>query len=345
MIIEVNPQLFHSEDTRVLEKLGDLTKCFLDGKFIWEPLNLFDVFYDESGNIIDSEFTRNFLTAHSRQKLLDTIEVLIDSSAYITDTHRHYLKAALIGNLEGELNIDDALKIINNPSKVIVENATNDWKFIKGLVKKYSKHNTRKSIYSLLQKAVENNQIIAENAGGKGQIIGRYNDLSSGIYRGIAGYKIATFFDSDRLNETSINHEQKLIVEFFKNGQAVSSIDDAKYETSDKIFWHLFYKRELENYLHKEILKENLTLTEPEIQTIDLLNPQTHDFLDFETQLSTNSNINVKTDFPNLFLVEWTRDKIEARCSHHFVQISLPNGIEESVSEIEYLLLNLASII
>lgn len=347
MIIEVNPDLFNSTNQTELANLSELINLFIKRRFMWEVSSLTELIYEEGDEIllVDNNFTQSYLSDYARASFKEEIECIILLSAYITETHRKYLCNIIVGNNSGEISIENALRIINQPSKVIVENGHNDWKCIKGLAKKYSNHKTRKSIYKLLSEGIENNTIIEENAGGKGQIITRLNDLSNGIYNGIIKYKIAAIFDSDRDSNNQVKDEQKAIISHIKNGKQINSTEDVLVEESDLILWHVLYKRESENYLHPEVIFNNLTLTENEISEIQKLSVEQYDFADFEEILKGNRGINVKKDFPELYLANWTKDKIEARCNHHQVTIPLPNGTSELASEIEELLLKLAAII
>lgn len=244
---------------------------------------------------------------------------------------------------ENEIHPEIAFNILNNPSIIIVENATNDWKFIKGIIYKYANHPKRRSVYMLLKKSLDNLLLIAEQAGGKGQIKSRFEDLKEHRYKDIHQYKIMALFDSDRSDNKSLNHEINSLINYLKGKEI--DCTTAIHEDSDLIIWHMLYKRELENYTPVDVLIKNLSLT-PEEQ-IDLLSkiPEELDFLDYEEFVKANKHIAVKTDFPDLFLKEWTRDKIEERCEEHKVSIELPNGTLLEVSEIEQILLKIAKII
>ncbi len=268
---------------------------------------------------------------------------MLQRSAYNTDKESKYLTKLNIGFNESEISPEIAFKILNYPSKIIVENATNDWKFIKGIIAKYAKHKERRSIYLRIQKALESLYLEAEQSGGKGQIISRFEDLKENRYKDIHQYKLMTLFDSDRNNNISLNHEQKSIIEYFKGKEV--NYKDAVYEDSDLIIWHMFYKRELENYVPVDILINKLPLTLEEKTDLTSKTSEELDFMDYERYLKSNKSIDVKNDFPEAFLKEWTRDKIEDRCRDHKVSVETPNGTLIEVSEIEQILLKIAKII
>lgn len=344
MVLKVNPILFEATDAETLEKLSELIKYFIEDHFFWDIDNLIDIFFENfpAEKIKESLFTERFLSPHNKTRLGDNIELLLSKGAYITEMHKFYLKNLNVGVEEGEISLDDALKMIRLPSLVIVENGINDWKFIKGLAKKYENHKSYKTIYKLVNKAIQKEKLIAKNAGGNGGIKVNFTNLSSGTYKGIEKYKLATMFDSDKVDFIKLQPVPQGIVSFMKNDIQIDGIKDVVYVKSDRIFWHMLYKKAIENYLHKEILFTNLTLTKEEREKIDKLDPQDHDLYIFDKALP---ELDTKNLFPELFHKEWTKDKIEARCSHHLVKIDLPNGNLADASEIEYFLLNLASII
>jgi len=157
---------------------------------------------------------------------------------------------------------------------------------------------------------------------------------------GILKYKVATLFDSDRNDNNSISHEQKLIIEFIKNKKVNSC--DVIHEDTDIIVWHMLYKRELENYVPKDLLMQHENIS-TSLEKIQCMSQDEYDFTKFEDMLK--KEVDVKNVFPELFLTQWTKDKLEQRCAHHKVNIELPNGTLEQVSEMEQILLKIAKII
>jgi hypothetical protein len=272
-------------------------------------------------------FAIEYLSTYHRSGIRSFFDALTQQSAYITETHKKYLTTITIGLEKNEFTPVIAYTILSEPSKIILENGTNDWKFVKGIVYKYANHKKRKSIYKLLEKAIDKHWIEPDNAGGKGQIKNRFEALAANRYKDIYQFKLATIFDSDKSNANEIKHEQKLLIEFF---------------TGETTTWHMLHKREVENYLPLEVIKEHITITDKQHQDLQSKKPEEYDFIDFENYFKL---LEVKTDFPKLFLADWTREKLEQRCEHHKVRIELPNGILEEVTEIEQILLKIAKII
>lgn len=343
MILKFNPQLFLCEDNHILSMISKIILELIEDTFMWDIDNLDELFLNNDNF---TQFINKWLSEGHRENIVGIISEIFQKSAYITTCHKKYLTTLNVGLNASETNPQLAYYILRKPSKIIIEN-THDWNFIKGISHKYENHKTRKSIYKLIKKAIDNNSLLSDPAGGKGQIKTRVNDLGGNAYGGILKYKVMALFDSDRINEEELNHEQKLIIEYLKN-QSINNLHEAICnEQADIIIWHMLYKRELENYVPKSIVLSLNDISEEEKNKVNDLSrelPQ-YDFTDFENLFKDNTEINVKHDFPRLFLSEWTRDLLEQHCSHHKVSIELPNGTLEQVSEVEQILLKIAKII
>lgn len=349
MILSFNPQVFETDQEEILKRLSQIFDLVLLERKSVDLVDIYSFYstvFDEIGNYIfdEGKFSLNSLSEIDKRRLKVFFNILVQEGTYIDRSREKYLTTLKIGLQEDEIHPEIAFNILNYPSIIIVENAANDWKFIRGIINKYANHPKRRSIYMFLKKALDNLLLIAEQAGGKGQIKSRFEDLKEHRYKDIYCYKIMTLFDSDRSNNKSLNDEQKSLIKNFKGKEV--DYTTAIHEDSDLIVWHMFYKRELENYVPVDVLIDEIPLTTKEKTDLTSKSAEEIDFLDYEESLKNNPNhIVVKRDFPELFLKEWTRDKIEKRCEEHKVSIELPNGTLEEVSEIEQLLLKIAKII
>lgn len=75
------------------------------------------------------------------------------------------------------------------------------------------------------------------------------------------------------------------------------------------------------------------------------LEAKTPDELDFIEYDNSNTGIrkkNIKQNFPNFFLTNFSYRELEARCSHHLVW---SDETQSNISEVEQLLLKIAKII
>ncbi|NCU05008.1 MAG: hypothetical protein GXC73_13585, partial [Chitinophagaceae bacterium] len=200
MIISFSDDIFEINDPKLQEDLADIFSCIIEDKCLVDVSNLIDIFYDENGVYIfnDIEFAEKFLSTSKKLRLEDYINALIDKTAYLTDQHTKYLSSYKIGSKEEFISISEGLRLLRNPSKIILENAVNDWKFIQGIVDKYRNQKQRKSIYKLIERCITEGFLEAEQAGGKGQIRARIDDLFNNRYKNIGSKKIMALFDSDR---------------------------------------------------------------------------------------------------------------------------------------------------
>lgn len=347
MIISINPTVFESTDIDMLSKLSEIFKIATTSRHLVDIESFANYIFDSGGNYVfnDSSLAMDYLSAYNKSEIESFFDDVEHKSAYLTDVHRKYLTTITVGIDAGEFNPIAAHRILNEVSRVILENGKNDWKFIKGIVEKYSNHKKRKSIYKLIDNAISNFWIEPENAGGKGQIKIRFMELSTNRYKDIQKFKLAAIFDSDK-DYNEIKTEQKNLIEFFK-GKKIKEFEVPIFEESDVIVWHMLYKREVENYIPLGVIFDNIDLTDTqkvELRTKTSVVEQ-YDFFDFDDYLKHTKTIDVKNDFPDLFLKSWTKDLLEQRCEHHKVKIELPNGTLEDVTEMEQILLKIAKII
>jgi hypothetical protein len=261
--------------------------------------------------------------------------------------YKQHLRHIVIGNDEDkkEIHPKNAYKIITERSKVIVENGINDWKFIKGICQKYSSAKIkRQSIYKLLDEAIKDEIIEAENCGGVGELIKvTQHWIDTNRYKYIFKYKLMAIFDSDKQNSNG-STPHKIKIEYFKS-KTISTIQstDYEHESIDLIVWHILYKRKIENYIPLDILFANIKSISSEQKT-ELLS-KTNDELDFMEYSQGNIGIGeskIKNKFPEIFIAHFSCRDFEKRCEHH--KVFLPEA-NELVSEIEQILLKMAKII
>lgn len=343
MIFSINETLFKVNNPQIQHELADIIVLLIQDKYLLDFSSITHIFYDDTGVFIfkDSKFAKTFFSNANLLILEEYIDSLLQKSDYLTSEQKKYFSSCTIGLNPGEVSPSVALKLITESSKVILENATNDWNFIKGIASKYSNHKKRKSIYKQVLRAIQNHWLESEQAGGKGQIIARFQDLSANKYQDIYSYKLMALMDSDRDSGVELDVEIKRIIEFFKQ-RGISDYTEVFYEETDLISWHMLYKRETENYVPLEIIRDKIDLGNLRDDLAKKTDEEL-DFLKYEKYLP--AEVDVKRAFPLLFLENFTRDKLENRCKHHFIDIETPNGTIEQVSEIEQILLKLAKII
>lgn len=336
MIIKININIFNSDNQEVLDGLTSIFRTLFKPscEHMWDTSNI-----DKDAIVLikEEEWFTKYLSSNEQE----LFEKLIQKEE-ITEIKEFYFSRFSVETLQDLKNLN---KILSEVSYVILENGTNDWKFVKGMVLKYSKvkRNQRKILYRKLKRCIETNQLRPDNAGGKDQIINQIKVKEELLGRNFIKFKIATIFDSDRTkfeDKDNINKSQKKIISYIKK-EGVIDAKIQKYEISDLIPWHMLYKREAENYLPLDFLLRYFPLDNSD--EIKSFSKEQYDFVDME---SFFSSYDVKNEFPELFLKdELKRIDIEEQCKHHKIRIDIVGDKSEEISEIESLLTNLSRII
>lgn len=355
MIILFNYKIFETEDPDIQSTLAKILMHLMNGNYqnhFIDTQNISEIFFNEQNQYT---FNKNNIA----KKHLGEIQ-RIELESYITNIlrrpitslHRQHLTSFTIGvdSSLGEVHPNDAYQIISERSKVIVENEINDWNFIKGICQKYSSGKIkRRSIYQLVEYAIKSETLESHHSGGTGEIVKISEKwINSNRYKNSFRYKLMAIFDSDKSSENDYITPNKSQIEFFKQRDlAVVQPRDYEYEPSDKLIWHILYKRKIENYIPLNILFQNITSIS-EQQKYDLSN-KSNDELDFieygngEGQFNIGiGKMKIKDQFPAIFLSPFSYRDLEERCEHH--KVYLPEANEE-VSEIEVILLKIAKII
>jgi hypothetical protein len=238
---------------------------------------------------------------------------------------------------------ENAYRIITERSKLIVENGINDWKFIRGICNKYSSGRIkRRSIYQLLDRAIEKELLESDNAGGIGEITKiAQRWIDNDRYHNIYQYKLMAIFDSDKkTSDSQTPHVKK--IEYFKKTQLENN-QTIDYESTDLIIWHVLHKRKIENYLPLNVMFNWITSITDDLK--NGLNNKTEtelDFIEYNTSNIGIGELKIKEQFPDIFIKSFSYRDLEQRCEHHKIVLFETN---ELVSEIEQILLKIAKII
>lgn len=347
MIIKFNPTIFKVADNDLRRILAKIIILIVEKKHFIDLTNLHDIFFDgEHYRFRNHIIAQKFFSDDDNETVERAFGAILRKSAYITQLHQNHLSRITIGQAAEEMHPEIAHRILDERSKVILENGINDWKFIKNVCEKYTSHKQRGSLYNLVKTAMISEHLEPENAGGHGEMVKVTTKWMENRYKDIALFKLMVLFDSDRSHKDGCNEIHKTKIAFLKNKMVITNDDYHNYESSDLIHWHILYKKKLENYVPLSILLEHIyTITEA--QRIDL-QLKTNDELDFIEYSKENIGLHkdkIKDQFPEMFAKESSYKKLEERCEHHKVTIELPNGTMIQVSELEQILLKIAKII
>ncbi len=344
MIISFNPQLFQTDDEAIQKNVAELLVLLLGTNHFLEITDIDTFFFDKDKFIFrENNIAKNFLSKKHIVDLEKWISSIISKSSYITNLKKKHLSSVKIGNEVEEIIPSNAVRIIKERSKVIVENGINDWNFIKGICAKYESHKLRGGIYQLINTAIKEEILEADNAGGIGEIIKRVNLWIEDRYKDIYKLKLIAIFDSDRISSLVFDTHKEIIA-FFKNKERNAIQDtDYVYQTDDIILWHILYKRKLENYLPLSVMLVKLKTISPAQKTaLESKTPNELDFIDYDNSIVGLRKNQIKDQFPKMFLENFSYRDLERRCEHHLFW-SEETGSE--ISEFEQILLKIAKII
>jgi hypothetical protein len=339
MIIEFNPNVFIKEQVEILSEIFVFILKSKDRHFVETK----GIRTEKEEYIFQIPLFHKEIAARHIEELIKHIP---QQRRSISSLHKKYLTRIVIGFGNDEILPQNALRILQQPSKIILENLINDWKFLKGICDKYTDSPKRKTIYLLVQKAIRNEWIEPATGGGDGQIkpaIQHY--INSTTYQGIEKYKLMALFDSDRQlpNTDKLDTTKIPLVYYLKTGLETSiptlTFNDCTYEANDLIIWHILYKRKIENYVPLSVLFNCIyNLTEQQKQYLQSLSSEQLDFEEYTKDKINIGNSKIKEQFPQMFLSDFSYQEFEKRCEHHKIGL-------ENISEMEQILLKIAKII
>lgn len=343
MIIEFNPSVFTQNNIEILREILNL---LLKDQHLVDTQGLRDEF---NQFLFKKDNFKNYFSQNEIDKLS---KYLPQTRAKITSLHKSFITRVVIGDDDGQVSPENAIKILKERSKIILENKFNDKKFLKGVCDKYTSHPQRKNIYLLIQKAFESEYLETEG-GAIGEIIKNVDaSIDSQQYKGVHKYKLMILFDSDKKNvNDSLGNTQQKIIGCVKNirnrdNTDYEKVQDTNYDYSDKIVWHILYKRKIENYIPLKVLFENIhNLTEEQKIYLKNLQSEELDFIEYNNQNIGIGEAKIKEQLPEMFLTNFSYQELENICNHHKTDFIDNNNVTIEVSEIEQILLKIAKII
>lgn len=144
--------------------------------------------------------------------------------------HETTVHVGISGNMH---TVRDMLKLIDEPSIIVVENETYDGAAITKWVKLYKKKKGLETINTEVYQALRGYRLRFHNAGGGNMTIANSIDTKKVTYGHLYPFLITTIFDSDKRSASdTTDHNSKL----------------KAYLTANTIAWHELKKREIENY-------------------------------------------------------------------------------------------------
>jgi hypothetical protein len=349
MIISFSPHIFENKNSNIQAKLAEILVKLTENRHFVDTTSVSTIFFKGGKySFNETDLAKSHLSTIRKVQLEEYLDSIIRKSTYVTQLHKRFLTQLVIGENRGEIHPNDAFKIISERSKIILENGINDFKFIVGVCQKYTNHKQRGSIYQLIKQAIDNEDLEHDNAGGIGEIVKRINYWRDAKrFDNIYIYKLITVFDSDKLSKNDYTQTNKALLKFLKCKASLSGLpSDYYYELSDKLIWHMWYKKKLENYVPLSVLKTNIAiLTPPQIANLESKTDDELDFIEYNKENIGIGKSNIKDHFPEMFLTNFSFGELEKKCEHHKVRVETANGVFELISEMEEVLIKIAKII
>lgn len=244
MIVDLGADFFVAEpvgDSKAAavncEKVHFVVNVLSHGHFILPSKGLLDEIIDQAqrhGTQSMIELVKNatnlFSPSCSMRKLLTTICV-------------------------NDYNKEQLTMLLFKPSELLVENAPHEWNVYRRMIHAYEKDATYGiGVFSYIGNRVRENMLVPENAGGCTNIeamLNLKNDVK-GEYRGLYRKKVCIIFDRDTDSDKVYDERNKRnLLESF-TGKVYEDINDDdiyKLDFGNDYVWHMWYKREIENYL------------------------------------------------------------------------------------------------
>lgn len=145
---------------------------------------------------------------------------------------------------------DDLIRILSKPSKVLVENSVYEAPVYDNIIQLYCSDRIFGNLFAKLKLARNENRLVFDHSGGCGSVKGLLEQANADEYKSIAKYKFCTIIDrdADGPEYTKIQNIDKLL--FFLAGKDSKTIRDSDIYTLNQpvYIWHMWYKREIENY-------------------------------------------------------------------------------------------------
>lgn len=197
----------------------------------------------------------------------DSMDVIRDSvekhaSSYQKELMKTGKTISLTGKLRkflttlkaSDFSFDDLVRILNKPSKILVENSVYEGPVYDNMIQIYERDPSFRNLYLKLKEARKTGRLEYGHSGGFGNFLGLLEQADAEGYRGIAKYKFCTVIDrdADGPEYTRLSTRDSLFK--FLSGKDSSQLGDDDIYTlkQSKYIWHMWYKREIENYFPDE---------------------------------------------------------------------------------------------
>ena len=217
----------------------------------------------EHGHFIDCDGNTFALIAKSIQENASTTQSDcfkkfkgFSSSGCLTRELRAYLTTIIV---DGDAySLDDLERIICKESYVLLENGPYEWEVYKTMMSVYQRDRQFGNLFQLLVLARNKGFLASLNCGGYGMVKPMIEQQEQGAYENVFSEKSCIVFDRDTNDDVSFDSNKNALFQLFCNKKSDTVTDQDVYTLNQNPYhWHMWYKREIENYLTNDHYEEN----------------------------------------------------------------------------------------
>ncbi|MDE6791706.1 MAG: hypothetical protein K2J48_01285 [Muribaculaceae bacterium] len=156
--------------------------------------------------------------------------------------------------IDGSFPLQDIAYLIDEPARVVIENANKEWAVYEHIIDIYKSDKKFGDVFTLLKKAKDKKWIKGAHAGGSGEIKDTVErDPYPTKKNNIRLKKTLALFDRDTDDNIHFDGHKNALFKFFSGKDYKGVKEDDIYTLNQKEpFWHMWYKRAIENYFPDE---------------------------------------------------------------------------------------------
>lgn len=207
----------------------------------------------QNGHYIDGkgrslDLVREYVLAHASSYQKELMKTCKATS--LTGKLRKYLTKLTAADFP----YNELLNILTKPSIILVENSVNEGPVYDHLIQTYYRDPSFGSLYQKLKEARKSCRLEYANGGGCGNFVGLLKLANANNYKNISKYKYCTVIDRDANGPeyTLIQNRDNLFKLLSGKDKTTLQDDDIYTLEQPEYIWHMWYKREIENYFPDE---------------------------------------------------------------------------------------------
>lgn len=140
--------------------------------------------------------------------------------------------------------------LLMKPSELLLENAPYEWNIYRSMIEAYKND----AVISHLKRVVEHNMLVPENAGGYTTMPSMIELKDNGEYKNLYKRKVCLLFDRDTDSCNNFDNQKDKLFKVLtgKKADELTNNDVYRLDFDEGYVWHMWYKREIENYFPKD---------------------------------------------------------------------------------------------